>query len=56
MESRTEKVNKNLTFSSDIDEPIILFKLSTIELIFFCTISTTFANVSIFIYFAAENE
>lgn len=33
IKSRTENVNKNLTFSSDTDEPIILFARSTIELI-----------------------
>lgn len=40
MKSRTENVNKNLTFRSDIDEPIISTSLSTIESIItqlFCT-------------------
>lgn len=54
MKSRTEKVNKNLTFSSDIDEAIILFERSTIELISFAQFLLWI--VSILIYSAAEKK
>lgn len=53
MKSRTENVNKNLTFRSDIDGPIISLCLSTIESISIAY-KTRIVRILIFACFASN--